>query len=254
MNEICSNTLSDRKYSAGLSSVPDDRFESKDKSLCRNNSGVEGCAWWEKDDFQSILECVPIGIREIVYYFLLSDVKDKKTILEEFLKCGIDSENKILANVHNPLVYQIFRKARSVRRQIHKWKGVLRFKEIEGGYLYASFSSEFDIIYPLAKHFGERFNTERLLIHDLGRDKAVYVESGSIYHIEFFGMIPPESDAEKFFCRLWKLYFNSVSIEERKNEGLQNRCLPRKFQNWLCEFSNNELKRIRNTAQQLELF
>lgn len=202
-----------------------------------------------------LLNQVPKNLREVIYYFLLSDVSNKESVVEEFLKLDIDNETKILANIRNPFVFEIFDKARKVRRQIHKWKGILRFKEIEGGYLYASFTSEFDIIVPLSKHFAERFNTERLLIHDLKRGKAVYIESGAIYNIDFIGAIPQESDGEKVFCEMWKLYFNTIGIKERENRELQDKCLPKKFQEWLCEFGSSErITKNSPNSEQLELF
>lgn len=212
---------------------------------------------YEHEDIIGILKRIPEAIRGVMYYFLLSDLDNKKYLLEEFLSLGITTEAQMLAKVNHPIVRQIFRKARSVQRQIHKWKGMLRFREVEGGYLYASFESEFDVLLPITRHFAERFNTEKLIIHDLKRNKAVYVEYGEIYPIELTGTIPPGSDGEKFFQELWKLYFNTIGIEQRGNRELQNRCIPKKFQRWLCEFTSNEKGTSlpdKLPSSQLELF
>ena len=40
-----------------------------------------------------------------------------------------------------------------VRRENHKFKGFVRFKELKNGILYAEISPENNIIFILAKHF-----------------------------------------------------------------------------------------------------
>ncbi len=224
--------------------------------LRRCNEAVRGIWRYEVPEIVSILKTVPEAVRGIVYYFLLSDVDNKMCLLEEFLSLGIKTESQVLGNITNPIVHLFFKKARSVQRQIHKWKGMLRFKEIEGGYLYASFGSEFNILLPIARHFAERFNTERLIIHDLTRNKAVYVEDCKIYPMELTDSVPQGSEGEKFFQEMWRLYFSTIGIEERKNIDLQNKCLPKKFQKWLCEFGMTEKRVVlpEFIQSQLELF
>ncbi|HOL20225.1 MAG TPA: TIGR03915 family putative DNA repair protein [Candidatus Hydrogenedens sp.] len=182
----------------------------------------------------------PNTIKKTIYYYLLSETADLASI-ETFIRQSIQTKYRPIENIHNPSVYNILRIARQVQRQIHKLQGLLRFKEIEGDYLYASFSSDFDVIVPLTLYFSQRLNTERIILHDTKRHKAMYAEHGKLYTIQVNGKLPADTPEEVYFQTLWRQYFETVSIEQRKNKKLQKQNVPLKFQSWVSEFKSNTI-------------
>ncbi len=193
-----------------------------------------------KEDIQMQIQQAPDSVRKILSYYLLTDYEGKYEEVYLFLKCCQDKGKVPLEKLNNPVVFKILKTVRQIKRQIHKLMGLLRFHEIEGGYLYASFSSDFDILVPLTQHFMSRFPKEQLILHDTKRRKALFVEEGDIYEVFFHTLPPLETSDEKIFQRLWLQYHQSIAITSRENKKLQNQNIPIKFQQWLLEFEKRD--------------
>lgn len=189
-----------------------------------------------RDDIEKEIKKTPIPIQRILNYYLLTDFENKYEEIYLFLRHFNENKKIPIEKINNPIIYKIIKTARSIQRQIHKLMGLLRFREIEGGYLYASFTSDFNVIGPLTLHFSRRFPEERLIIHDTKRRKALFVEKGMLYEVVFLNTLPPDTDEESFFCQLWQRYHQNISITERENKKLQRQNIPIKFQHWLTEF------------------
>lgn len=194
-----------------------------------------------------------IDLQRKMYLFTLSESPEKEIIIKKLEELNIKNEHDLLQNIHLPEIYTFFTTTRKVQRQLHKLKGLLRFKEIEGGYLYASFDSEFDILHPLAVHFAYRLNTEKIILHDIRRNKAMYAEKGQLFEIEFTAPIPPTTQMEQLLAKLWTNYFHTIAIEARTNKKLQSQFVPKKFQHWIVEFQNDTSSHSSNSSQ-LPLF
>jgi probable DNA metabolism protein len=192
-----------------------------------------------RDDIEKEIKKTPIAIQKILNYYLLTDFESKYEEIHLFLKHFNENKKIPIAKINNPVIYKIIKTARSIQRQIHKLMGLLRFREIEGGYLYASFTSDFNIIGPLSLHFSRRFPEEKLIIHDTKRRKALFVEKGKLYEVVSLNTLPSDTDEESFFRQLWQRYHQNISITERENKKLQRQNIPLKFQHWLTEFKGS---------------
>ncbi|MGC8844530.1 MAG: DUF4130 domain-containing protein, partial [Candidatus Hydrogenedens sp.] len=155
-----------------------------------------------KNDIEEQIKKAPIAIQKILKYYLLTDSENTYEEIHIFLKHIEENKKFPVEKINDPIVYKVIKTARSIQRQIHKLMGLLRFHEIEGGYLYASYTSDFNIIVPLALHFSRRFNNERFIIHDIKRRKALFVEEGKLYEVVFHDSLPSDTDAESFFQQL----------------------------------------------------
>jgi len=207
-----------------------------------------------QEEIEEQIQKAPDSVKKILQYYLLVDSENKyeeaKFILESFYK----NKEIPIEKIKNPIVYKVIKTTRSIRRQIHKLMGLLRFHEVEGGYLYAPFTSDFDVIIPLSLHFAWRFPSERLIIHDIKREKAVFVEEGDLFEVVFHSMLPSETEDETFFQQLWKMYHQNISIQERENKKLQRHNLPIKFQHWLIEFEKQYIQGYLFEDEKLRLF
>lgn len=102
--------------------------------------------------------------------------------------------------------------------------------------LYARIEPDNDVIELAAKHFSERFRNERVIIHDVGRDKAVIAWHGRWIVSAFAEEDAPRPSAEEMqFRRLWKGYFDHIAIMERKNTRCQNHFIPDRYRKHLTE-------------------
>jgi probable DNA metabolism protein len=135
-------------------------------------------------------------------------------------------------------VHEVHQAARNVGREIHRFKGLLRFRKLKDGLYWAPFEPDHDIISALAPHFRARFPDQRWMMHDLRRERAVVWDGQRmIAELEPEKMLRdnPVAEVEEDVQELWKTFFNSVSIEGRKNSTLQARCMPLRYWRWLPE-------------------
>ncbi|WP_313956665.1 DUF4130 domain-containing protein [Aliarcobacter butzleri] len=90
----------------------------------------------------------------------------------------------------------------------------------------------------LGKHFLKRFNNQNFIIHDLNRKLAfVKIQNDfSVQEVAFFDE-PNYSSNEQKFQKLWKSFFNAVTIKERLKPKLQKQLVPLLYRTYMSEFT-----------------
>jgi probable DNA metabolism protein len=179
-----------------------------------------------------------------------------------------DSDDRIPASAHglariyaegagalddwsDSLIAAVAKAALRCRSQAHLIKGILRFTELSDASLYAPIQPECDVLPLVGDHFASRFSGFRFAIHDIGRNTAIINEPGSRWrYFESFSLqVFPECSlqaelpvsAEEISIRdAWFKYFQSVSIEARKNKKLQAGHLPKKYWKFLPEMQSGK--------------
>jgi len=187
-------------------------------------------------EIQKLLNTLDKESLKTLYYYSLSEEPRKYENLVYAVKKLASEKGALEVFLQDSVIERIYMIANRVRREIHRFKGFLRFKELKGGYLYAPFSSDFFILYPLAKHFAERLKNEKIILHDVKRKKAVFCYLGKIYEIVEFEEFPEETALEKEISKLWRKYFEDLAIKERENLALQRQRVPKKYRRFLTEF------------------
>jgi probable DNA metabolism protein len=171
-----------------------------------------------------------------LYIIYLSNNIDKAMIIFKYLKIAF----KLGHGVHNFLNIDVIRLVDNINRQVssesHRFEGFVRFNYIDEKFLYSSIEPDNDIIELLGDHFKNRFPGEYFILHDISREKAL------IYNTVFYEIIEMNKDTyEKLkfhndeYTKLWKAYFKSTTIEERKNLKLQCRMMPKRYWKHILE-------------------
>jgi probable DNA metabolism protein len=184
---------------------------------------------------------------EMICHAVFSDETQKGDMIYRFLILGFSIGPKVVNFQSNDIVLNIFNLNRNVSNEAHHILGFLRFKEISNNILLAKLNPRNDILRLIAPHFADRLNTENFVIYDEKRKTAVIHRTGYpwIYvladevNIDGFQEL---SDREEEFQLLWKTFFNSIAIEERKNYNLQRNNLPLRFRSNMLEFSLKDKK------------
>lgn len=161
-----------------------------------------------------------------------------ENLLWRYLKLGLETGPTLTAMLADERVSSVDRVARTVAREAHKFKGFVRFREVEPGFLYASIEPDFDILPLIAPHFTTRVGDRSWMIHDLRRSRA------AVYDLQRWVMVdrveltgaPELSESEERFTALWQRYFRSMAIESRRNPKLQQQHVPLKYRRHLLEF------------------
>jgi probable DNA metabolism protein len=156
-----------------------------------------------------------------------------------YLALGLEAGGRLATMLAVEPVYSINKIARHVSHEAHKFKGFVRFSEVEEGFLYAKIEPEADILSLIAPHFVDRVGDRSWMIHDLGRNQAAMYDLKSwrlIRDIELAGE-PGITDAEHNYAALWQRYFQHHAIAERNNPTLQQKHVPLRYRKHLLEFA-----------------
>ena len=104
-----------------------------------------------------------------INYAFVSENSDKSTIIAKTIKNMykygynfINSSDKIAVQFNSLCKYST--------RELHAYKGLLRFKEIQDNFLFAEFEPNNDILELLTYHFKNRLRNEKFVIYDKKRN------------------------------------------------------------------------------------
>ncbi|NTV99320.1 MAG: DNA metabolism protein, partial [Chlorobiaceae bacterium] len=144
--------------------------------------------------------------------------------------------SKVNGYLTHPSVKEIVTVSRKAGRELHRMKGLLRFEKLRDGAYLAKMEPDNNIIHPLALHFSKRLRAENWFIYDVRRRTAARWHKGglSLGEIEQF-TAPALSDEEKAVQALWKAFFGTIAIPERRNPRLQKSNMPMKYWKYLTE-------------------
>jgi len=124
---------------------------------------------------------------------------------------------------------------RNFNHELHTYKGLARFREIQDNYLLGEIEPENDIIEHLTPHFLRRMPNEKFIIYDKNRKKASLCEKGSWEIVEILEMNGVDSKEEEIFKDAWQGFYKAIGIEERKNHKLMASNMPQKYWKYLPE-------------------
>lgn len=170
------------------------------------------------------------------YYAFLSHEKEKEMHLLKYLCDGFATGPKINNRLTLPYVYQVMNMKKRSFGECHRLKGLLRFQEVGKNLYYASIHPDNNIIEPLGHHFIHRLPNQNFIIHDKTRNICLLYNTNEYQIVNNRDLkIPAISAEEQKYQELWKLFFNTIAISERKNPRCQMQCMPKKYWKDLIE-------------------
>lgn len=175
-----------------------------------------------------------------IYYVFLSELKESSNMIYAYLRIGFKLGREVELHKNNDIVLNIDKISKKVFYERERFTGFVRFKEINN-ILYATIKPDFNILPIIGRHFKNRLSNEYFIINDVKRDIAIVYDKNDYYltnlskaQKDFLINSKDESNYEN----LWKQYFKSVNIEERKNPRLQKRMMPSRYWENIVEVNN----------------
>ena len=176
----------------------------------------------------------------MVYRACMHYTAEKADIVLNFLKIGYQQGRRVLKMLGNPDVLALMELDRKVANETHNFKGFLRFTELKGGMLFGKIEPRCDVVPLLEKHFSERFPKENWIIYDEKRKKAlVHPAEGECVMIIGQAVRERIAALQKVdeYEDLWKVFFDTIGIEARKNPKCQQTNLPQWYRKNMTEHS-----------------
>lgn len=177
---------------------------------------------------------------------LLSDKGEKAQAVFKMVQIGIQCKfgRNIIHNLSNEHIRQVFELSRFVKREAFHLLEFFRFQELSNGVLFAKIGPKCQVLPIITPHFTDRFPKENFIIYDeTHKQAAIHITDKTWFLVDDKDLdiqrLSEFSKEEEEYQKLWVTFFNSISIKERENKNLQNQNMPKRFQKYCLEFSNN---------------
>jgi len=179
-----------------------------------------------------------------IYYAFLSEQLGIEDILSTYIKYIFNSSTKVDNDFTHPCVLKTSQIAKNVSREKHRMEAFVRFKLTKDGIYFANISPDFNVLPLISKHFKSRYADQKWVIFDIQRNYGLYYDLDKVDIIQMnfpknFDFSKTDTDffaEEEFeFQKLWKNYFTSTNITERKNMKLHVKHIPKRYWKYLSE-------------------
>lgn len=167
----------------------------------------------------------------MIYAAAMSSSPEKVDIIYRFLLIGLPYGKQILDQLQSPFVMALFELQRKVLNEAHYFKEFIRFSDINGEILVSKIEPKSNVLTLVAPHFADRLPSENWMIWDTLRKEAIVhpkdcdyyltpLSNEEIQHLEESMRLPDP------YIALWKGFFQTIGIKERKNYRCQRNMLP----------------------------
>lgn len=191
---------------------------------------------------RSIQDKISMEAYQQVYRASLHFQSQKLDIIYRFLVLGFAAGPSVTHMLANPSVAGIFGLSRKVTNESHQFREFVRFSRLDDQVLFSAIEPKCHVLTLLAPHFSDRMPSENWMILDRTRNLAVVhpadrpcfltpVSQAELDHIE------SRKRSSDTYSRLWKTFFDSVSIEARTNYQCQRNFLPLWYRKNMTEFT-----------------
>jgi probable DNA metabolism protein len=180
-----------------------------------------------------------------IFKTYLSELPDIELIIYDYIKLIIETPYNIEVNFSEDCVIKLNNIQKKVGREVQRVMMFVRFQKTVDDIYYASFDPKYNVIPLSVSHFRNRFADQKWVIFDTKRKYGYYYDLESVREITIgkqkvsFESGKVDSDilhmSEKLFQKLWKSYYDTINIKERKNFKVHMQFLPKRFWKYLPE-------------------
>lgn len=187
---------------------------------------------------KSIPEKISISALNFVMHAFLTCMPQKELYILLFLRRGYHYGPKVMTMLADDVVNTLFKSVKHLNNESHLLLGFIRFSVFSGALV--SQIEPKNYVLPLIKdHFCSRYPEEYFLIHDKTHNMALVYEphKAIIIPLEDFAMPEPD-ESEQHFRQLWKLFYNTIEIKERRNFKCRSSHMPKRYWQYMTEFGS----------------
>ncbi len=212
------------------------------KSNSYNTNLLEETINLEIDKNENIYKTIHhFEILKICYCVYLSEVSNKELIIFYFLLNYLKYKEKVIYLRKLKCVTETLKISNQVKHEAHRFKGFVRFKELDNKVLYAEIEPDNNILPLIKEHFIKRLSNELWIIKDVKRKLLCTYDRKKAYLVsedEFKLLNIKLSDFEKETEILWQEFYKTTGIKERKNDKCRMNFMPKKYWKNILEMSD----------------
>ena len=183
-----------------------------------------------------------IGIRSflVIYYVFISNNDNKELLIYDYLLNSLKYKNRTIYMRNIDSVNECLKISSYVKREAHRFKGFVRFSELNNGILYSEIEPENNILLILSNHFKSRLKNECWIIKDNKRNIISVYDRKNCYIFDNDEIDIDKLKKKDIYEDMWKSFYNTIGIKERKNDRCRMNFMPKKYWKYIIEVSDNE--------------
>jgi probable DNA metabolism protein len=170
----------------------------------------------------------------------LSENPQKDIILFNYIKLGFKIGRRLDFMLSDDFVIKVVKMNRYIGYELSKLLGFTRFSKLENNIYYGEISPKNNLLPVLMEHFSGRFNKMPFILNDVGREIAGVYDMNEWYMLSSKEInIPKYSSDEKEYLLLWKKFYDTIAVTDRKNEKCKQGLMPKRFWKHMPELNGS---------------
>lgn len=174
----------------------------------------------------------------LVYRASLSWDPQKADAIYRFLVGGFHYGRKVTQMLAEPAVQKIFELNRQVSNESHFFREFIHFDTMDNQILLSRIRPKSNVLPMIAPYFADRLSQDNFLLLDMERRLAAVHRADrpwfltSLFDDEAETLLAPDPEV---YRNLWKTFYHSIAIEERKTPSLHKILLPLRYRDAASE-------------------
>jgi probable DNA metabolism protein len=189
-----------------------------------------------------------------IYNVYLSEIPSMELLTLNYIRLILGKGVAVDRDYRQPEILKVKEINRKIHREVHRMHAFVRFQKTNEGLYYATVAPDFNVLPLIGEHFEKRYADQTWMIYDNKRHYGIYYDLQTVHVVEWGNdQVPvhPEFEENEYHYEfLWKNYFQSVNIVERKNDKLHLRHVPKRYWKYLTEKSPDLIVPLSNELKQ----
>lgn len=179
----------------------------------------------------AVIRRISASFYERIAFASMSYEADTADIIYKVILLGFLKGPDALLMVQYREVMRFLEIEKRVSSEAHHFREFIRFHETKGHYYVAHIEPKSRVVPALALNFADRMPSENwMIVDDIHSEAVVHPKNEQYYfrilnkdELELLCETEKENDE---FTDLWKVFFDTIAIKERKNPRCQNTLFP----------------------------
>lgn len=175
-----------------------------------------------------------------ISYALLSFEKDALDTVYRVLVLGFHFGACVSDMLQYKDVVRFYEIKKLVSKEVHCFREFLRFDQVDNKIYVAHFEPRSRVVMPVASYFADRMPSEYWMIIDDTHGEAIVHPKDEECYLRVLTdeeiQALSSTEQEDFYTRLWRKYFHTMGIRQRKNKACQNNHFPLWMRKHVTEF------------------
>lgn len=221
--------------------IPEDKWQN---NIFEEPTFVTTNEAWAKRVLIGIQKKCSKKTTSLLYQCFLSELPEIPMLIFDFVKKAMSSNIDITDNFGDDTVLKLHQIKKKIGREVHRMHAFVRFQRTKDDIYYSVIEPDFNVMPLLNDHFEKRYPAQKWLIYDSKRHYGIFYNKEKTDYITFeddsrlrYKQLNENvlEESEPDYQILWKSYFDSVNIPERRNMKLHLQHVPKRYWKYLSE-------------------